>query len=45
VFVIITKIIRGKDALSISPFLMIDDNTIRFQIRMWVSNSFERSSP
>jgi hypothetical protein len=27
VFVTITKIIRGQDAFSISPFLVIDDNT------------------
>jgi hypothetical protein len=45
VFVTITKTIRGQDALSISPFLVIDDNTIHFQIKMCVSNNFERNSP
>jgi hypothetical protein len=45
VFVIISKIIRSQDALSISPFLVIDDNTIHFQRKMCVSNNFERNSP
>jgi hypothetical protein len=41
----ITKTIRGQDALSISPFFVIDDNTIHFQIKMCVSNNFKRNSP
>jgi hypothetical protein len=40
-FVTITETIRGQDALSISPFLVIDDNTIRFQKKMCVSNNLK----
>jgi hypothetical protein len=43
--VIITKIIRGQDALSISPFLVIDDNHNLFLLKKCVFDKFENETP